>query len=245
VEAVSSIGMVNGQPAQVHNVTGSATEFHQRDLPFSEGIEIWVLNVTSPALVLGSRQDAEILNPVGVRAGGYEVVRRRSGGTLVHLIPGEVLWLDVVVPASDRRFLADLRASMIWMGEQWATVLHSVSSEAASTTPVAGEPPRNISVYAGPVQSSPWADLLCFGGLGPGEVTVDGAKLVGISQRRSRLGARFQMAIHKRFEIADVADVWAVPLPATQDLPAVATLDRCGVISDRDLVDLLARQLSR
>jgi hypothetical protein len=42
---------------------------------------------------------------------------------------------------------------------------------------------------------SPWTPMVCFAGLGPGEVTVDGAKVVGISQRRTRVGALFQCAV--------------------------------------------------
>lgn len=240
--------MVNVGPADLPTrtqiVTGSAGDFHGRDLVFGGGIGIWICEVTSPALVLGSRQDIGILNPERARAMGFEVTRRRSGGTLVHLVPGEVLWVDVVVPADHRHFISDLRASMIWMGEQWAAVLEGICAPKSLQCDQKGGGGPQIHVYDGPVQISPWADLVCFGGLGPGEVTVDGAKLVGISQRRTRAGARFQMAIHRKFSIADLADLWAVPTPALHDLPAVATLDRCGVISDRDLVNLLARQLT-
>jgi lipoate-protein ligase A len=121
---------------------------------------------------------------------------------------------------------------------------HVPPVQQSASAEVNGEDGPQIAVYEGPLQTSPWADLLCFGGLGPGEVTVDGAKLVGISQRRTRAGARFQMAIHRRFEIADLADVWAAPPPAPQDLPPVATLERFGPIVDLDLVDLLASELS-
>ena len=39
-----------------------------------------------------------------------------------------------------------------------------------------------------------WSKLVCFAGLGPGEVTVAGAKVVGMGQRRTRAGALFQCA---------------------------------------------------
>ena len=235
--------MVSGQAAQIHVISGSASEFHRRDLVFDDGIGIWVCEVTSPAVVLGSRQGPEILDAERTREAGFEIVSRRSGGTLVHLIPGEVVWVDVLVPAGHRHFLADLRASMIWMGEQWADVLRQVCAQhELETGAFAGVLPQ-ISVYEGQVQVTPWADLVCFGGLGPGEVTVNGAKLVGISQRRTRAGARFQMAVHKKFHIEDLAKLWALPTPAPEMLPEVATLDVCGPISDRDLVGLLAQQL--
>ena len=45
-----------------------------------------------------------------------------------------------------------------------------------------------------------WSSLVCFAGLGPGEVMVAGRKAVGLSQRRSREGARFQSALLHRWE---------------------------------------------
>ena len=37
--------------------------------------------------------------------------------------------------------------------------------------------------------------VVCFAGTGPGEVLVAGRKVVGISQRRTRAGARFQCSV--------------------------------------------------
>ena len=37
--------------------------------------------------------------------------------------------------------------------------------------------------------------VVCFAGLAAGEVTVGGAKVVGISQRRTRAGGRFQCSV--------------------------------------------------
>ncbi|MGI8983034.1 MAG: hypothetical protein ACR2HM_00630, partial [Acidimicrobiales bacterium] len=47
---------------------------------------------------------------------------------------------------------------------------------------------------AGPLVTTPCSRLVCFAGLGPGEVTLSGAKVVGMAQRRSRAGALFQCA---------------------------------------------------
>jgi hypothetical protein len=80
---------------------------------------------------------------------------------------------------------------------------------------------------------------VCFGGLGTGEVVdADGRKLVGISQRRTRAGARFQCMAHAIWEperlvgllalapdersdaasaLADVARGVPVPLGPLQD----------------------------
>jgi lipoate-protein ligase A len=219
---------------------------------------MWVLDLTSPALVLGSRQDSRVIDPDGARAQGYEVVRRRSGGTMVHLLPGEVLWVDVTVPASHRAFTQDVRASMLWMGERWVSALTSLTAGEQPANILAAEASR-FSVHSGAVEKSSWADLLCFGGFGPGEVAVDGAKLVGMSQRRSRDGARFQMAVHHRFALADLNGVWAVPTPPEAQLGPVATLSNltlssptvngsgfngCGELGEQLVIERLAQQLS-
>ena len=61
-------------------------------------VEIWVFDVERPALVLGSTQRPDIVDAEACRRAGVEVVRRRSGGGLVLLEPGNVVWFDVVVP---------------------------------------------------------------------------------------------------------------------------------------------------
>ena len=47
-------------------------------------------------------------------------------------------------------------------------------------------------VYRGALNEGRWGGLVCFAGRGPGEILVDGRKVVGISQRRDRSGVRFQ-----------------------------------------------------
>ena len=64
--------------------------------------------------------------------------------------------------------------------------------------------------HPGPLLKRPWSELVCFAGLGPGEVTVDGRKVVGISQRRTRSGARFQCALLQTWEPAVLLDVLAL-----------------------------------
>ena len=56
---------------------------------------------------------------------------------------------------------------------------------------------------------------VCFAGLGPGEVTVDGRKVVGISQRRTRAWARFQCAALGRWDPAALAEL-LVGVPADE-----------------------------
>ena len=73
-------------------------------------------------------------------------------------------------------------------------------------------------VHGGGLICTPWCSLVCFAGLGPGEVTLGGAKLVGISQRRTRAGARFQCAVHRRWDPVAVVDALAEPRPSPDEL---------------------------
>ena len=54
---------------------------------------------------------------------GIEVVRRRSGGGAVLLVPGEVLWVDVVVPRDDALWDDDVGRATHWLGELWVRAL--------------------------------------------------------------------------------------------------------------------------
>jgi lipoate---protein ligase len=164
----------------VERSTGSATEFHGRDMPTVVSRSVWIHDVSTPALVLGSSQRDEIVDDATI--GSIEVVRRRSGGGAVLLIPDEVLWLDVLVPAGDPLWNDDVSRASHWLGDAWVAALGY------------GE------VHRGPMVRTSWSSLVCFAGLGPGEVTVDGRKLVGISQRRTRAGARFQCAVYSHHD---------------------------------------------
>ena len=58
---------------------------------------------------------------------------------------------------------------------------------------------------------------------GPARCCAGGRKLVGISQRRTRAGARFQCAVHVRVVAGPLTPLLAGPLP-DRPLPDVATL---------------------
>ena len=95
--------------------------------------------------------------------------------------PGALIWVDVLVPADDDLWEADVGRAFAWLGAAWAGALAD-----------AGMP--GATCHDGPLVTTPWSGLVCFAGLGPGEVCVDGAKAVGMSQRRTRAGALFQTA---------------------------------------------------
>ncbi|MGH9272386.1 MAG: lipoate--protein ligase family protein, partial [Ilumatobacteraceae bacterium] len=163
--------------------SGSAGEFHALALPEPVELQVWVFEVDHTALVVGSAQRVdEVVDVEACEAAGIEVVRRRSGGGAVLLEPAAITWFDVIVPAArlrDEGIGDDIARSMVWMGQHVAVGLDAVGVGA-------------VTVHDGSMVATPWSSVVCFAGIGPGEVLLDGVKLVGMSQRRTRAGARFQ-----------------------------------------------------
>ena len=179
----------------------SAGEQHGRDLVAERAV--WDVRITQKAMVLGSRQDESLLNGELCSRDGIEVVRRRSGGGIVFLAPGEHVWLDVVVPRGDVLWSDDVAQASWWLGDVWLQTLNAL-----------GE--NNVSVHHESLSSDAWGDLLCFAGVGPGEVVQQDdeslSKLVGISQRRTRDSARFQCTIYTKWNPHDV-EMYVVNTP--------------------------------
>jgi lipoate-protein ligase A len=154
---------------------------------------IVTFDVTRPTLVLGSSQPDDVVDWRRVRQRGAEVVRRRSGGSAVLVEPGAAVWVDVTIPAGDPLWDHDVSRAFHWLGAVWAEVLSA-----------AGVPAR---WHDGPMRRTPWSASVCFAGLGPGEVTVGGRKVVGLSQRRTREAALFQCCAALRWEPERLLDL--------------------------------------
>lgn len=164
--------------------SGPASDLHERPLPTDPVPEVWIHHVERPALVLGSTQNEELLDLSRARADDVEVCRRRSGGGIVALTPDHCCWIDVIVPISSTVWDDDVGRAFNWLGETWTEALRLA-------IPSLGRG-GNVAVHRGPLQGGAAGRLVCFASLGPGEVTVGGRKVVGISQRRTKAGARFQ-----------------------------------------------------
>lgn len=174
-------------PWEVVRRREAASAFHARLIPDRPGRAVWVCEATGPALVLGSAQRDDLVDHEACARAGIEVVRRRSGGGAVLVVPGELLWLDVLLPSSDPLWTADVGEAFHWLGDVWQRAL----AELDVTT----------TVHRGGLVRSAWSDLVCFAGVGPGEVLDErGAKAVGMSQRRTRDAARFQCAALARWD---------------------------------------------
>lgn len=165
----------------------TAAEFHACAIPDPPRPEVWVHEVTAPSLVLGSTQREETADVEECARSGIDVVRRRSGGGAVLLVPGEVVWVDVILPAGAPGWSDDVHRPMTWLGQRLGAAFAAVGI------------PRT-EVHRGSLLSTEWSRLVCFDGLGPGELTLDGAKLVGISQRRTRAAARLQACWYSEYD---------------------------------------------
>ena len=165
----------------------SAEAVHARELPAERAI--WQASISESAVVLGSKQNLDIVNQTSCQKDDISVVHRRSGGGVVVLQADAHLWIDFVVPRDDELWRDDVGESMWWVGELWADAL--AMCEIADRD--------QLRVQRGGLERSSLSDLVCFGGLGPGEVTLHGEKVVGISQRRTREMARFQCVVHQRW----------------------------------------------
>jgi lipoate---protein ligase len=187
---------------RIEHTGGDAGAFHARDLPTGQRVATF-FRIESPALVLGSSQRADSVDAEAAARQGIAIVRRRSGGGGVLLWPDEFVWLDLELPSGDELWSDDVGRSMWWVGELWRDALAEFAPRAA--------------VHRGPMVRTRWSPDVCFAGTGPGEVMVDNAKLVGISQRRTRVAVRFQTMVHLRWR-PEVAASLVVDGPSVDEL---------------------------
>ena len=100
--------------------------------------------------------------------------------------PLRSVWVDVIIPPGHPRWSDDIGRAFMWVGQAWAAAL----SQVGIVDPV---------VHSGPATDPELGRILCFGSTGPGEVSSEGSKVVGLSQRRTRDGARFQGIAHQKW----------------------------------------------
>ena len=156
--------------------------------------------VEGPSVVLGSTQPDTDVDRTRAEQVGLSVIRRRSGGGAVLVAPGDPVWIDAWVPRGDQWWDDDVARAFDWLGETWTRALHSLGY-------------ADLSPHRGGFRScSRWSSLVCFGGVGTGEVvTGDGHKVVGLAQRRTRDGAWFHSACVLHWEPAPLLDVLDLP----------------------------------
>jgi lipoate-protein ligase A len=201
------------EPYRLERSRSTAAAFHARTVPDPADRVVWWHDVTAPALVLGSTQSDAVVDHDACRRAGVEVVRRRSGGGAVLLRPGAVTWIDVIVPRGAAGWADDVHAPMVWLGHHLGAVIAEHL------------PGREVRAHEGPMVTTPWSALVCFDGVGAGEVVLDGHKVVGISQRRTRHAARLQCCWYHQYDPVDLLELLAADVrPVLDELLPVATL---------------------
>jgi lipoate-protein ligase A len=173
------------------------------DAPGAVLRRIRVLEAETTAIVLGRAEPEDHVDRSRTAAAGIAIARRSSGGGAVMVGPAEGAWVDILIPADDPLWSADVGRAMWWVGEAWVAALREVGR-------------RDAEVWRGALRRNEWSDRVCFAGLGPGEVTVPGGdgrlvKVVGVSQRRTRRGALFQCAVVDHWDPPGILDLLALP----------------------------------
>ncbi len=145
------------------------------------------------------------------------------------LLPGEQVWIDVWIPRGDSLWHDDVARGADWVGDTWARALGSFET-------------MELEVHRGGLVARPWSELVCFAGLGPGEVFAGTHKYVGVSQRRTRGWIRVQTMVHRRFR--PELSVAALKLTAQQRRTAAAHLASVvGVVGDVAVTEVLLANL--
>ncbi len=198
----------------VEYVQGNAGAFHGREIPPEPQPSVWWFSVDQPALVLGSAQPIAHVDVAGCSRAGIEIIRRRSGGGAVLLDPHGVVWVDVVIPTNHHRWTNDVSSSAWWLGDVWLSTLADLGVVDAA-------------VHRSSLVSTRWSQMVCFAGIGGGEVfttvldssgSATTSKIVGISQRRTRSAARFQCALYTKWQPEAHVGLFAEPAPSADDL---------------------------
>ena len=204
--------MTNRQSPWVrHDWQGSAFDFHALNPASTRAL--WWCTVQAPAIILGSTQQTGDVDAAAAADLGLEVVRRRSGGGAVFVHPTESVWIDITIPRDDSLFVDDVSASMLWLGDVFCEAL---------------SPWVQAETYRGEFTTGTYGRSVCFASTSPGEVFVGNHKLVGISQRRGRDGARLQCVLYRSWS----PEAWVSSLTATDIREQISSLSVATVSAE-------------
>ncbi len=207
--------MTSRGPWRFETRRGSAADLHGLVAVDQTEPLVRRLVVERHAVVLGSTQPEGMIDEPAARGAGIEVCRRRSGGGLVAIDPASTTWLDVIVPVGHRLWSDDVGRAFHPIGEAFALALADLGVDGAT-------------VHTGRAIDAAWGRIVCFAGLGAGEVTLGGAKIVGLSQRRTRAGATFQALVTAPWDASSLRTVvvdGGIPTELGQALPHLAVGD--------------------
>jgi hypothetical protein len=163
------------------------------------------------ALVLGSSTPVDLFDERKLSASGIPIVRRSSGGGAVRVGPGAQVWINVYLPAGDPLVVQDLGRSFLWLGR---AILDGLKASGLDDCHV------NLERRA----VTELSKAICFAGVGFGEITVRGKKLVGLAQRRARGVVAFQVALLVRDHQRRLKNFLARPISGEVDSISLADL---------------------
>ena len=103
---------------------GSVADRHLT-LPSFDARQIFIHEIDKPTMVFGTAQRNNYLD-VEIKC---DYVYRKSGGGAVFLEPGQVLWVDFVIPREDPLWCNDIRYSSLWLGEAWVIAMKEIGFE--------------------------------------------------------------------------------------------------------------------
>lgn len=175
-----------------HVWSGAAADFHAMELPSTRAM--WWCQVEAPSLILGSTQSDDDVDLSVATGLGVAVARRRSGGAAVFVDPTDSVWIDVTISRHDPLWNDDVVQSMLWLGDCLVGAL---------------SPWVHSDVYRKGFDIGTDGRVVCFASSSPGEVFVGPNKVVGISQRRHREGARFQCVLYRHWQPSQWVSVLA------------------------------------
>jgi lipoate-protein ligase A len=164
-----------------------------------------------PALVLGRGQPYSDADVAALRAHGYDLVRRPSGGTAV--LHTYELTYGVVVPRDEPRLTGvDIVESYRGLGQALRDALLSLGVDRAEAEPHAES------------RRGPRSEV-CFEIPSDYEITVDGRKLLGSSQMRIRGGILQHGSLPLRGDIAAIGAFLTAHPPAERIRRHAITLE--------------------
>lgn len=176
---------------------GSAGELHALEMPVEPSPELWVMRPSGRAVVMGSAQRADQFRHDRLERDLVDLAERRTGGGAVYLDPAAIVWIDVLAPRSSPWWHDDLSQTFLAVGRAWQRALARCGLISDLCT--------------GPAGRSAAARDACWAGVGWGELTIGGRKIVGLSQRRTRWGARIQAMAVLDDSAARIADYLLEP----------------------------------
>lgn len=180
-----------------------------------------VHHLAEPSLILGSTQPTDTLRWDEVARSGVVVVRRHAGGGAVWCDTVNSIWVDAWIPSSDLLWQRDVERATDWVGLWWMDALGRVG--------IGG-----LEAQKHCASTTSFSRLVCFAGVGPGELVDGDRKVTGLAQWRGREGALMHCLAYLAWDPTPLARLLVTPEPHQENLETALAGCATGL---RDLTD--------